>query len=215
MDTPSPDAPIRIPVAISARHVHLTPEAVEVLFGPGHQLTVARPLSQPGYFAAEETVDLVGPKRSLEGVRVLGPCRSRCQVEIARTDEFHLGIDAPIRASGDLDGTPGITLVGPAGTLVLDEGVICAQRHIHANPREAAALGLRHGEIVEVALDTDGRDLIFGDVLVRVSENVHLEMHLDTDEGNAAEITTGTEAVLAPTDVIAHIRRHFSPGRRG
>jgi acetate kinase len=197
----------RIPVAISARHVHLTERAVEQLFGPGARLTVHKPLSQPGYFAAQQQVTLVGPKRSIEGVRVLGPCRSRCQVEISRTDEFHLGLDAPVRASGDLDGTPGITLVGPAGTLVLEEGVICAQRHIHLNPREAEELGLHHGQLVEVALDTDGRDLIFGDVLVRMSETVHLEMHLDTDEGNAAEIEPGDRAVLAPTSVMARLRR--------
>jgi acetate kinase len=212
MDRPAdPDTqPTPVPVAISARHVHLTERAVEILFGEGHRLHPHKPLSQPGYFAAKEMVDLVGPRRTIEGVRVLGPCRSRCQVEVARTDEFFLGLDAPIRASGDLTGTPGITIVGPAGTLELEEGVICAQRHIHMNPTEAARLGLSNGETVEVALDTDGRDLIFGDVLVRVSEGVHLEMHLDTDEGNAAEITTGTEAVLAPTEVMAMIRHHFT-----
>ncbi len=148
----------------------------------------------------------MGPKRTIHGVRVLGPCRSRCQVEVARTDEFFLGLDAPIRASGDLDGTPGITLVGTEGTLVLDEGVICAQRHIHLNPEEAVELGVANGDIVEVAVDTDGRDLIFGDVLVRVSEGVHLEMHLDTDEGNAAEIDTGDAGVLTPTSLLARLR---------
>jgi acetate kinase len=195
-----------IPVAISARHVHLTPLAVEQLFGPGAELTVHKPLSQPGHFAAEQQVDLVGPRRTIQGVRVLGPCRSRCQVEVARTDEFFLGVDAPVRASGDLDGTPGITLVGPAGTLELEEGLICAQRHIHMNPQEAESLGVKNGDLVEVALDTDGRDLIFGDVLVRVSEGVHLEMHLDTDEGNAAEIEPGDKAVLAPTSALARLR---------
>jgi acetate kinase len=207
MDKPLP----RIPVAISARHVHLTDSAVEQLFGPCATLTVYKPLSQPGHFAAQQKVDLVGPKRTIEGVRVLGPCRSRCQVEVARTDEFFLGVDAPVRASGDLDGTPGITLVGPHGTLALDEGLICAQRHIHMNPREAHALGVAHGDLVEVALDTDGRDLIFGDVLVRVTEGVHLEMHLDTDEGNAAEISKGDEAVLAPTGVMARLRQGRRP----
>lgn len=207
MDKPLP----RIPVAISARHVHLTEAAVEQLFGPGHSLTVYKPLSQPGHFAARESVDLIGPKRTIEGVRVLGPCRSRCQVEVARTDEFFLGVDAPVRASGDLDGTPGITLVGPAGTLDLDEGLICAQRHIHMNPTEASALGVANDDLVEVALDTDGRDLIFGDVLVRVSEGVHLELHLDTDEGNAAEIEQGDEGVLTPTGVMARLRGGRKP----
>jgi acetate kinase len=213
---PSVKAP-RIPVAISARHVHLTEAAVEQLFGPGRALTVKKPLSQPGYFAAEEQVTLIGPKNHLEHVRVLGPCRARCQVEVARTDEFFLGIEAPIRVSGDLDGTPGITLAGPAGTLVLDDGVICAQRHIHANPREAAALGLADRDVVEVALDTEGRDLVFGDVAVRISERVNLEMHLDTDEGNAAEIAAGETGVLAPTGTFARLTRrhvHFD-GERG
>jgi acetate kinase len=211
----SPVQAPRIPVAVSARHVHLTEAAVERLYGPGRTLTVRKPLSQPGYFAAEEQVTLVGPKNRIENVRVLGPCRGRCQVEIARTDEFFLGIEAPIRVSGDLDGTPGITLEGPAGTLVLPDGVICAQRHIHANPREAAALGLVDRDVVEVALDTEGRDLVFGDVAVRVSEGIHLEMHLDTDEGNAAELDPGETGVLAPTGSFARLTRRHALLDRG
>ena len=131
------EASLTIPIAISARHIHLTREAVEALFGPGHQLTPYKPLSQPGQFACEEKLTIVGPRRSLEGVRVLGPERSKCQVEVSRTDEFFLGIDAPVRDSGDVADSPGVTLVGPAGQLQLKEGLICARRHIHMTPEDA------------------------------------------------------------------------------
>ncbi len=200
---------LRIPIAISARHVHLTQPAVEALFGAGHQLTIHKPLRQPGQYAARETVTVLGPKRSLERVRVMGPCRGRCQVEISRTDEFYLGLDAPIRGSGDLDGTPGVVLVGPAGRLALDEGLICARRHIHMAPEHARQLGVQHKDVVDVAVDSQGRDLVFGDVLVRVKEGMVLDMHLDTDEGNAAEISTGAQAALVPTAAFATIlKRH-------
>jgi len=188
---------LKIPVAVSARHLHLTQETVERLYGEGHQLTARNPLSQPGQFACEETVDLIGPKRSIERVRVLGPVRSKNQVEISRTDEFRLGIDAPVRASGDVSNTPGITLVGSEGRRVeLPEGVICALRHIHMTPEDAVNLGVKDKDIVEISLDTDGRDLTFGDVLVRVKSSYKLEMHIDTDEGNAAGVTNDTAAIL-------------------
>jgi acetate kinase len=196
-----------LPIAISARHVHLTQQAVEALFGPGHRLAPAQALSQPGQFAARETLTLRGPKRCLEKVRVVGPVRRRCQVEISRSDEFHLGLDAPVRASGDLDQTPGITLVGPSGSLTLHEGVICAQRHIHMTPADAARFGVRHRDVVEVAIDSQGRDLVFGDVLVRVASDYALELHLDTDEGNAAEVRPGDRGVLAPTGRTARLTR--------
>ena len=188
-DTPTP-TPRPIPVAISARHVHLTQATVEALFGDGHQLTPLKTLSQPGQFAAEEVVTLVGPKRSLPGVRVLGPTRNANQVEISRTDEFFLGIDAPIRASGDTANTPGITLLGTAGREVtLTGGVLCAWRHIHMTPEDATAFGVTDKDVVEVEVgDEGGRSLVFGDVLVRVSPHYQLEMHIDTDEGNAAEL---------------------------
>jgi acetate kinase len=196
-----------IPVAISARHVHLTEAAVERLFGEGHTLTPRQPLSQPGQFACEESVTLVGPRRSIEGVGVVGPPRPRCQVEISRTDEFQLGVDAPVRCSGDLAGTPGIVLEGPAGRLALDEGVICAQRHIHMTPEDAQRFGVEHKDVVEVGLDTEGRDLVFADVVVRVKPSYRLEMHLDTDEGNAAELERrGASGVLIRTDRSAHLR---------
>jgi acetate kinase len=196
------ETPLRpIPIAISARHVHLTTEAVAALFGPGHQLTPHKPLSQPGQFACEETVDLIGPKRNIESVRVLGPVRPKCQVEISRTDEFHLGLDAPVRASGDVTNSPGITLRGPAGVLQLREGVICAWRHIHMTPADAAQFGVVDRDVVEVAVasPTSGRDLVFGDVMVRVHPGSSLEMHIDTDEANAADLSPHAEGMLVLT----------------
>lgn len=187
-----------IPVAISARHLHLTQDTVEALFGAGHTLTPLKSLSQPGQFAAEEQVTLVGPKRSIEGVRVLGPVRSKNQVEISRTDEFFLGIDAPIRASGDVANTPGITLIGTEGRQVtLQNGVICAWRHIHMTPADAKAFGVKDRDVVEVDVGLPGvRSLTFRDVLVRVKSTYALEMHIDTDEGNAAELARIDVGVL-------------------
>ena len=200
--------PVRsIPVAVSARHVHLTQEHVEALFGPGHQLTPYRPLSQPGQFACEEKVTLIGPRKQLENVRVLGPVRSDSQVEISRTDEFFLGIDAPVRASGDIQNSPGITLEGPAGRVVLDHGVICAWRHIHMHPDDAEHFGVEDHDVVEVAIEGTSRELIFGDVLIRVSPKYRLEMHIDTDEGNAAELPTHSEGSLVDTGGFARLRR--------
>ena len=197
-----------IPVAISARHIHLTQEVVEILFGEGHQLTPLKELSQPGQFACEERLTIIGPKRSIQKVRILGPVRGKCQIEVSRTDEYTLGIDAPVRASGDVANSAGITLEGPNGKLTLEQGVICAQRHIHMRPEDAEHFGVKHKDIVEVAMDTDGRDLIFGDVLVRVSEKYALEMHIDTDEANAAEITQGDiSGMLVQTGKLATLRK--------
>ena len=197
-----------IPVAISARHIHLTQEAVEILFGEGHQLTPLKELSQPRQFACEERLTIIGPKRSISKVRILGPVRGKCQIEVSRTDEYTLGIDAPVRASGDVANSPGITLEGPNGKLTLEQGVICAQRHIHMTPEDAEYFGVKHKDNVEVAMDTDGRDLIFGDVLVRVSEKYALEMHIDTDEANAAEISQGDiSGMLVQTGSMATLRK--------
>ncbi|MCA9671740.1 MAG: acetate/propionate family kinase [Myxococcales bacterium] len=198
---------LRIPVAISARHVHLTDAVIERLYGAGHQLRELKPLSQPGQYAAEETVTLVGPKRSIEDVRVLGPARSKCQVEISRTDEFHLGIDAPVRASGDVENSPGLTLVGPAGRVELKQGVICAWRHIHMTPEDAKRFGVKDRDVVDVAVDSEERSLVFGDVLVRVSPKYKLEMHIDTDEGNAAELSRGAEGALVKSSGVGHLTR--------
>ncbi len=189
----------RIPIAISARHVHLNRQTLALLFGEGHELTEHKPLSQPGQFACKEKVNLIGPKGRIDGVRVLGPVRSKNQVEIARTDEFKIGVDAPVRDSGDVAQSAPITLEGPAGSVQLSEGLICARRHIHMRPEDAERFGVVDKDVVEVAVDTEGRDLIFGDVLIRVSPKYALEMHLDTDEANAAEITPDTEGALAPT----------------
>ncbi len=175
----------QVPVGVSSRHVHLTQEHVEVLFGPGHRLTVYKPLTQKGEFAAEERVSLVGPKGVLKNVRVLGPTRPKTQVEIAITDGFSLGINAPIRQSGHIEDTPGVILKGPKGTLVLDKGVIVAQRHLHCNPATAKKMGLRDGQLVDIQAD-GVRPVVFKDVLVRVKDNFRLEFHIDTDEANAA-----------------------------
>ncbi len=194
-----------IPIAVSARHVHLTRASVERLFGPGHRLSVARMISQPGQFAAVETVALVGPAGRLEQVRVVGPERSADQVEISRTDEFVLGVDAPVRESGDLARTPGVRIEGPAGTVVMTQGVICALRHIHMRPIDAAVFGVVDGDRVDVRVGEGGRELTFGDVKVRVREDFRLEMHVDTDEANAAGIGTGATGVLEGADRHARI----------
>ncbi len=196
-----------IPVAISARHVHLRQETIDRLFGPGHQLRVKKWLSQPGQFAAEETVTVVGPRNRIEHVRILGPARPYDQVEISRTDEFFLGIDAPIRESGKVDNSPGCKLIGPAGSVTLEKGVICAWRHIHMTPEDAIRFGVQDRDIVEVAVGGPDRGLIFGNVLVRISPNYRLEMHLDTDEGNAAEIQSGDTGVLNDTEQQGYLRK--------
>ena len=179
-----------IPVEISAHHVHLSQADVEALFGPGHQLTPEHELSQPGQFACAEKVHLVGPKGRIANVRVLGPTRKETQVEIAMTEQFKLGVQPPIRQSGDLAGTPGVTLEGPYGSTSIERGVICAQRHIHMTPEDALRFHVRDNYIVRVRIEGE-RQLIFGDVVVRVNPGFRLAMHIDTDEGNAGNIRTG------------------------
>jgi acetate kinase len=186
---------IPIPVGVSAHHVHLSQKHVEQLFGRGHQLTPRAPLAQPGQFACEEQVRLVGTRGSIDRVRVLGPARRESQVEISRTEGYRLGLNAPIRMSGDLDGTPGLILEGSEGQVELKEGVILAHRHMHMTPTDARRLGLQDGDIVRVRIEGQ-RELIFGDVAVRVSPKYKLELHLDTDEANAAEIDNGDVAYL-------------------
>jgi len=185
---------VEIPIAISARHVHLCHLTLEKLFGAGYRLRSRTALSQPGQFAAEETVTLVGPRGRLEHVRVIGPPRDADQIELSRSDEIALGIDAPLRVSGDLDGTPGIRVVGPSGEIGLHHGVVTPARHIHMSPQDAERLQVRDRQAVNVAVDSDGRDLIFGDVVVRVSPAYRLELHLDTDEANAAGVCHGSTA---------------------
>ena len=185
----------QVPIGISAHHVHLCKEHVEALFGPGHKLTPRNELTQKGYFACEETVNLIGPKGRVERVRILGPERPASQVEISRTEEFKLGIDAPVRASGDVKNSPGVILEGPTVTITLKEGVICAYRHIHMAPEDALAFGIRDKDVVRVKVEGE-RSLIFGDVLVRVYPGWSLEMHIDTDEANAAEVSPGMTATI-------------------
>jgi propanediol utilization protein len=193
---------LTIPISASVRHVHLSREHVQVLFGPGHELQVKAPLSQPGQYACQETVTLVGPKSSIPNVRVLGPVRKETQVEVSRTDEIALGIDAPIRASGELADTPSLDLVGPAGRVHLERGVIQAQRHVHMSPDDAARFGVRDRDFVMVRVGGE-RGIIYDDVLVRVHPDYRLDMHLDTDESNAADLHPGATGTLikGPTEV--------------
>ena len=173
-------------VETSARHVHVSQQDLETLFGKGYELKVKKMLSQPGQYACEERVDVVGPKKTLSGVSILGPCRNATQVEISLTDARSIGVSAPIRESGDIAGTPGCKLVGPCGEVEITEGVIAAKRHIHMTPADAAEYGVADKEIVSVKIDNEGRSVIYGDVVVRVSDKFALAMHIDTDESNAA-----------------------------
>lgn len=173
----------KIPIGVSARHVHLTREHVEVLFGKGYRLNKKKEL-MGGQFAAMECVTLVGCKlRAIENVRILGPERKRSQVEVAKTDAIRLGINPPVRESGDLDGSAPIALVGPKGVLYLQEGCIVAKRHIHMSPSDAARFGVKNGDVVKVGFEND-RGGTFDEVLIRVDESFTLEMHIDTDEAN-------------------------------
>jgi acetate kinase len=187
---------VRIPVAVSARHAHLSQHTLDELFGAGYQLKPRTALSQIGQYAAQETVTLIGPHGRVENVRLMGPPRAQDQIEISRTDEFALGIDAPVRISGDVNNTPGITIEGPRGRVTIASGVICARRHIHMGTADAKRLGVRDHDKVRVRIDSEGRDLVFEDVVVRVSPDFKLELHLDTDEANAAGVDARTTAEL-------------------
>ncbi len=190
-----------IPIAVSARHCHLTAETFATLFGADATPTHVKDLYQPGQFACAEKITLVGPRNRIEGVRLLGPLRNVDQVEISRTDEFKLGVDAPIRNSGQVQGSAPITLEGPKGTVHLSEGLICARRHIHMHSDDAALYGVSDKQDVSVAILSGERDLIFGDVLVRVKDSYKLEMHIDTDEGNAAELVSNTTGAINSIDL--------------
>ena len=173
-------------VETSARHVHVTQQDLETLFGAGYQLTPKKYLSQPGQFASEERVDVVGPKKTLSRVSILGPIRPETQIELSLTDARSIGVTAPIRESGDVAGSGACKLVGPCGEVEVAEGVIAAKRHIHMTPEDAAEFGVTDKQIVSVKVNTEDRGLIFGDVVVRVSPKYSLAMHIDTDESNAA-----------------------------
>ena len=173
-------------VETSARHVHLTEADIETLFGKGATLTNKKDLSQPGQFACEERVTLVGPKKQIDRVSILGPAIKATQVELSFTDVRTLGISAPVRESGDIKGSAPLKLIGPAGEIEIAEGAIIAKRHIHMTPADAERFGVKDKDIVSVKLDSADRSTIFGDVVVRVSDNFALAMHIDTDEANAA-----------------------------
>lgn len=183
-------------IGVSARHCHLTPEHVEILFGPGARLTVYRDLLQPGEFAAEQTLTVVGPRmRALEKVRILGPARKKTQVEVSLTDAIYLGLRPPVRPSGNHEGSVGAVLVGPKGSVNLESGVIRANRHIHLHTRDAQLLGLQDNMRVMVRIGGD-RPVLYHDVQLRVSDKFVSEMHLDTDDANAAGVTSGDYAQI-------------------
>ena len=185
-----------IPVGISNRHIHLTREHVDILFGKGYELTKLKDLSQPGQFACKEQLTLIGPSmRAIEGVRVLGPERKRSQVEISRTDSFVLKVKPPVRESGDVSGSAPITIIGPKGIVTLSEGCIIANRHIHMSEDDGKAFGVTDGEYVDVEVNGERRSLFY-DVQVRVSSQFRLEMHVDTDDANAAGIGNGFKVKL-------------------
>ncbi|MCD8013933.1 MAG: phosphate propanoyltransferase [Lachnospiraceae bacterium] len=184
-----------VPVGVSARHIHLTQEHVEALFGPGYQLTKRKDL-MGGQFASNETVTIVGLKlRAIENVRILGPVRKASQVEVSATDAIKLGMKVPVRESGDIKGSAPIAVVGPKGAIYLQEGCIVAMRHIHMSPKDALMAGVRDGEMVSVKADNE-RGAIFNHVKIRVDESFTLEMHIDTDEANAAQIATGDTVTI-------------------
>lgn len=183
-----------VPIGVSARHVHLSAEHLIALFGPGYGLAPRNPLSQPGQFAAEETLVVAGPRGALEHVRVLGPVRGKSQVELATTDCFAIGIPAVVRDSGDTAGSPGVVLVGPAGSVALTEGAIVATRHLHMTALDARHLGIANGDFAAVIVGDGRRAAMFDSVVCRVSDSYRLELHLDTDEANAAGCRSGDMA---------------------
>ncbi len=185
----------KIPVGLSNRHIHVSQEDLEVLFGKGYELTALKDLSQPGQFACEEKLDIVGPKGSLKGVRILGPTRPETQLEVSMSDAFSLGVEGVLRNSGDIEDTPGAKLVGPKGEVTMDKGIIVAARHIHMHTEDAEAFDLKDKDVVSVL--TEGpRAVEFKNVLVRVREDFKLELHLDMEEGNAALLRNGDRVEL-------------------
>ncbi len=199
--TPARPEKPNLVVSISARHCHLTDEHVEILFGPGAKLIPEKPLYQDGFFAAEQMVMIVGPRRRmLPTVRVLGPTRPHSQVELAFTDSISLGIDAPVRHSGNIRGTPGCVLVGPKGVVELSEGVIRAARHVHMNFDHAAYYGVKNGDFMRLRVESPQCAVVFEELLVRADKNAKLEVHIDTDEGNACFLDAATKVELIKQD---------------
>ena len=187
----------KVLVETSARHIHVTREVLDTLFGEGYELTVKKMLSQPGQYACEERVRVVGTKGEFPAVSILGPTRKETQIELSLTDARSIGVAAPVRESGDLEGSGACKLVGPAGEIELAQGVVAAKRHIHATTKDAEELGIENGQIVSVEIPTsNGRNLTFGDVVVRVSDSYALAMHIDTDEANAAGMAPNTMGTI-------------------
>lgn len=182
----------KVLVETSARHVHLSQADLETLFGKGAKLTIKKMLSQPGQYACEEKVTVVGPKKSIPNVSILGPVRGKTQVEVSATDARSIGIDIIIRESGDITGTPGCKLIGPNGEIDIPEGVIVAKRHIHLTPNDAKEMDVKDKQVVSVKVENDQRSIIFGDVVIRVREDFAAAMHIDTDESNAGAIGMNT-----------------------
>ena len=187
--------PDTIPVGVSNRHVHLSQADQDALFGPGSQLTKIKDISQPGQFACKETVTLAGPKGVLEKVRILGPVRKESQVELLRSDCFKLGVKVPLRMSGELEGTPGLTLIGPKGSICLPRSVIIAKRHIHMLPEDAQRFGVTNGQVVSINIDGD-RGGTFGNVVIRVTTTSALECHIDMEEANAMNLKNGSRITI-------------------
>ncbi len=183
-------------IETSARHVHVTQSDLETLFGKGAKLTHKKDISQPGQFACEERVEIKGPKRTITGVSILGPVRPATQVELSATDARSIGLNAPIRESGDLSGSCGCVIKGPCGEVEIKEGVIVTKRHIHLTPQDAAELGVSDNETVYVKVDSNGRKAVLGDVVCRVSPNFARAMHIDTDEANAVAATPDLEGII-------------------
>src|SRR5579875_1312819 len=188
-----------IPIGVSARHDHVSQEHLEMLFGANYQLTKRSDLSQPGQFAANETVTVVGPKGSIERVRILGPVRGSTQIEVSKTDAIKLGLNPPLRESGNIKDSAPATIVGPKGSVYLSEGLIIAQNHIHMAPNDAETFKVENGQYVQVKVQGK-RPLLFDQVLIRVSPRYQLEMHIDTDEANAALCATGDKGILIPRE---------------
>ena len=187
---------MNIIIETSARHVHLTKETIETLFGAGYELTKKKDLSQPGQFACEERVTVVGPKNKLSGVSILGPARPADQVEISATDARSIGLAAVVRESGDLAGSPGCVLVGPKGEVTISEGVVVAKRHAHLIPATAEKWGITNGQIVSLKINSDGRSAVLGDVVARVRDDFADAVHIDTDESNAVMATPGIMGII-------------------
>ncbi|KJR48237.1 Ethanolamine utilization protein [Desulfosporosinus sp. I2] len=196
----------KVPVGISNRHIHLSQEHIEALFGAGYSLTKMKDLSQPGQFACEETVTLIGPKGAIPGVRILGPARKSSQVELSSTDTFKLGVKPPVRDSGKIEGTPGIDVEGPKGLVHMDQGVIIAARHLHMTPEDALKFSLEDGEHVH-AIVQGPRGGVLEKVLVRVNPNYALDLHVDTDEGNAFGLVNGQQLEIYSINEHSQVAR--------